>query len=109
MIENGLWVLEALIILYKFLLLLCSRKKKKKVLQASLSGQLSYYGQYFVSGYETLRDGGWYKLAVPLSPARLIQKHLAEKRRGTAVGSGDLTRSGGRKKLRDESSKVRKE
>ncbi|XP_071522625.1 LOW QUALITY PROTEIN: uncharacterized protein Atac2 [Panulirus ornatus] len=83
-----------------------SRKRKKKVVQSSLSGQLSCYGQYFVSGYETLRDGGWYKLVVPLSPARLIQKQLGEKGRGTAVGSGDLTRSGRRKILKDEPSKA---
>lgn len=83
-----------------------SRKRKKKVVQSSLSGQLSCYGQYFVSGYETLRDGGWYKLVVPLSPARLIQRQLGEKGRGTAVGSGDLTRSGRRKILKDEPSKA---
>ncbi|XP_066976614.1 cysteine-rich protein 2-binding protein [Macrobrachium rosenbergii] len=59
-----------------------SHKKKKKTLQASLSGQLSHYGQYFVSGYETLHDGGWYKLSMVLPPAQLIQMYTAEKSRG---------------------------
>ncbi|KAK7069898.1 Cysteine-rich protein 2-binding protein [Halocaridina rubra] len=54
-------------------------KKKKKTLQASLSGQLSHYGQYFVSGFDTIKDGGWYKLSMILPPAQLIQQYTAEK------------------------------
>lgn len=69
-----------------------SRKKRKKVLQASLSSQLSHHGQYFISGYETLRDGGWYKLESVLPPAQILQQQMTQKR-------------GGRKRLKDESSK----
>nr|XP_045601718.1 uncharacterized protein LOC123760257 isoform X2 [Procambarus clarkii] len=58
------------------------RKKKKKVMQASLSGQLSHYGQYFVSGFETLRDGGWYKLVSVLPPAQIIQRQMTKKQGG---------------------------
>lgn len=53
-----------------------SRKKKKKVFQASVSGQLSHYPQYFESGYETLRDGGWYRLASILPPAQVFLQQL---------------------------------
>ncbi|XP_037788266.1 cysteine-rich protein 2-binding protein-like isoform X1 [Penaeus monodon] len=84
-----------------------SRKKKKKVVQASLSGQLSHYGQYFVSGYETLRDGGWYRLAVVLPPAQLIQQQMEEKRGGRPGGNGDSVRGRGRKFLKEDSSRVR--
>ncbi|XP_068230551.1 cysteine-rich protein 2-binding protein [Palaemon carinicauda] len=62
-----------------------SHKKKKKTLQASLSGQLSHYGQYFVSGYETLHDGGWYKLSMILPPAQLIQVYTTEKSKGLTL------------------------
>lgn len=85
---------------------LYSRKKKKKVVQASLSGQLSHYGQYFVSGYETLRDGGWYRLAVVLPPAQLIQQQMEEKRGGRSGGNGDSLRGRGRKFLKEDSARV---
>ncbi|KAK3874769.1 hypothetical protein Pcinc_020331 [Petrolisthes cinctipes] len=57
-----------------------SRKKKKKVVQASLSGQLSHYSQYFESGHRTLGEGGWYRLAHTLSPAAIIARFKQEKR-----------------------------
>ncbi|KAG7176610.1 uncharacterized protein LOC121873219 isoform X1 [Homarus americanus] len=82
-----------------------SRKKKKKVLQASLSGQLNNYGKYFISGYETLRDGGWYRLAFVLPPAQLIQRQVAEKRVVASVGNADPVRSRRRKISKDDLSK----
>ncbi|KAK4305966.1 hypothetical protein Pmani_022161 [Petrolisthes manimaculis] len=57
-----------------------SRKKKKKVVQSSLSGQLSHYSQYFESGHRTLGEGGWYRLAHTLSPAAIIARFKQEKR-----------------------------
>nr|XP_045584131.1 cysteine-rich protein 2-binding protein-like isoform X2 [Procambarus clarkii] len=69
-------------------------------MQASLSGQLSHYGQYFVSGFETLRDGGWYKLASVLPPAQIIQRQMTKKQ-----GGKDTLRHRSRKMVKDESSK----
>ncbi|XP_050689429.1 cysteine-rich protein 2-binding protein-like isoform X1 [Eriocheir sinensis] len=68
-------------------------RKRKKLIQNSLSGQLSHYTKFFVSGQSLLDEGGWYKLVRVVPPARAllgVTSGLGGKEAGTEDMPGEV-------------------